>query len=478
MKAVHLCWLVLMAAAAPAVAAQKSAAPAETLATVPCDLPDIDHPARCAVLEVPENPDKPKGRKIGIHVAILPAASESPKPDPIVVLAGGPGESAIGDASYYFGRLSPLLADRDLVLMDQRGAGQSGGLQCGAFPPEVTAETLKDVFPPKAIGRCRQELEKKADLTRYTYPYFARDLEAVRRAAGYGPVNLFAGSYGTRAAQVFIRMYPKSVRTAFLASPVPLDVATPITFAKTAQTAFGVLFAECEADADCHGAYPHLREDFAYMFARLDFYLVRVSIEGRSEPALLTRGRVIEWMRSKLYRPESSADLPWIIHQAALEDWSPIATALLERAGEGDGDLSTGLFFSITCSEDIPFIAETEIERQTDNSYLGDYRLREQQTVCRNWPKSALPKDYRLPVKSDIPTLMVSGDHDGGTPRWFVDHVAPGLSRSALLIAQGQGHTEWSDCVAENYGRLLQTGSADGLGGSCPAVPRPKFKTQ
>lgn len=453
------------------------AAPAEPLSTTPCDLPGIGHPAKCGVLEVLETPDKPKGRTIGLHVAIVSPASGASKPDPIVVLAGGPGESAIGDASYYYERLAPLLADRDLVLVDQRGAGQSGGLQC-SFPPEGAGDHLQDVFPPKAIDECRSELEKKADLTRYTFPYVARDLEAVRLAAGYGQIDLFAGSYGTRAAQVYLRMYPKSVRTAFLGSPVPLDVANPLPFAKTAQTSFQSLFADCAADEECQAAFPHLRDDFAYMYERLDFYLVRAKLEGRAEPALLTRGRVIEWMRSKLYRPSSSADLPWIIHRAAMEDWSPIIDPLMEAARKGDGDLSTGAFFSVTCSEDIPFITPAEIDKQTEGTYLGDYRALEQVTVCRNWPKAALPKDYRVPVKSDVPVLFVTGDHDGGTPLWYTDHVIHGFAHSALLVAQGQGHTEWSDCIAEHYGQLLQTGSAEGLAGSCPAIPRPKFKVQ
>lgn len=461
-----------------AVAGGAKAAPAQSLSTAPCDLPGIDRPARCGVLEVPEAPDKPNGRKIGLNVAILPSASGASKPDPIVVLAGGPGESAVSDASYYYERLAPLLNDRDLLLVDQRGTGRSGGLQCGVLPPEMQPEVLKDVFPPKAIGQCRAELEKKADLTRYIFSYVAQDLEAVRLAAGYGPLNLFAGSYGTRAAQVFMRTYPKSVRTAFLGSPVPLDAANPLPFAQTAQGAFESLFADCEADEECHAAYSHLRDDFAYMYERLDFYLVRVKVEGRSEPALLTRGRVIEWMRSKLYRPGSSADLPWVIHRAALEDWSPIVTPLLDYAAKGDADLSTGAFFSITCSEDVPFISQTETDKETEGTYLGDYRVLEQQTICRNWPKANLPKDYRSPLKSDVPALFVTGDHDGGTPPWYTDRVIRGFSHAALLIAQGQGHTEWSDCVAEHYGQLLQTGSAEGLAGSCPAIPRPKFKLQ
>lgn len=461
-----------------AVLGGAQAAPAETLSTAPCELPDIDRPARCGVLEVPEAPDKPNGRKIGLHVAILSPASGSSRPDPIVVLAGGPGEDAIGAASYYYEWLSPFLMDRDLVLVDQRGTGQSGGLQCGAFPADVTPEFLKDLFPPKAIGDCRKALETKADLTRYTFPYVARDLEAVRQAAGYGPLNLFAGSYGTRAAQVFMRMYPKSVRTAFLGSPVPLDAANPLSFARTAQAAFDSLLADCDADAECHGAFPQLRDDFAYMYQSLEYYRVRITLDGRPEPALLTVGRVMEWMRSKLYRPKTSADLPWIIHQAALGNWSPIVGPLMQAAGKGDSDLSTGVFFSITCSEDVPFIAQADIEKQSDGTYLQDYRVLEQQTICRSWPKSAVPKEYRLPVKSEVPTLFVTGDHDGGTPLWFTDRVIAGFPRSARLVAQGQGHTEWSDCVAEHYGRLLQAGSAEGLSGSCPAIPRPKFKIQ
>jgi pimeloyl-ACP methyl ester carboxylesterase len=78
-----------------------------------------------------------------------------------------------------------------------------------------------------ALPICARRLGEQADLTQYGYERFAGDLEQVRQALGYGPLNLFAGSYGTRAAQVYLRMYPESVRTVYMGSVVPIDVPSP-----------------------------------------------------------------------------------------------------------------------------------------------------------------------------------------------------------------------------------------------------------
>jgi pimeloyl-ACP methyl ester carboxylesterase len=126
---------------------------------------------------------------------------------------GGPGENAISAAEIYARQFAPLRQDRDILLVDQRGTGRSGALNCNLFSTQQPAASLRDLFPLTAVERCEQKLRLQADLTQYTYDRFATDLEQVRRALGYGPLNLFAGSYGTRAAQVYLRMYPESVRT-------------------------------------------------------------------------------------------------------------------------------------------------------------------------------------------------------------------------------------------------------------------------
>jgi pimeloyl-ACP methyl ester carboxylesterase len=443
-----------------------------------CRLSGVPEPARCGVLEVPENPNRPAVRQLRISVAVIPAIGAHPRPDPIAVLMGGPGENAIGSAEIYARKFARLRQDRDILLVDQRGTGRSAALDCELFSPERPEASLRDRFPLTAVERCERRLSVQADLTQYTSDRFVNDLEQVRRALGYGPLNLFAGSYGTRAAQVYLRMYPESVRTVYMGSIVPIDVAIPLPFAKTEQAALDNMFDACAADSACNSAFPHLRDEFGQISARLLSESVRVTLKGHSGTVPLYRGRVAEWFRAKLYRPQSSATLPWMIHRAYLGDWSPISEGILSDAGD-DSDSSFGLFFSITCNEDIPFIREDEVAGETKSTFLGDYRVREQQAACRLWPNASLPKGYREPVRSSVPTLFASGDSDGGTPLWFMEHAAQGFSHRLEVVLRGQGHTEWNDCIAKIYQKVVISGSVGGGGTStCPLIPRPPFRLQ
>jgi pimeloyl-ACP methyl ester carboxylesterase len=454
-------------------------AAAPELPTSPCRLPGVTRPARCGVLTVLENPERPDGRRLAIHFAVIPASSSGKVLlDPIVVLMGGPGEKAIESASVYVGKLASLLSDRDLLLVDQRGTGQSAPLECYLFSPSDPAAGVRDFFPRAAVARCVRELEKTADLTRYTFPYFASDLEQVRRALGYGRLNLFAGSYGSRAGQAYLRLYPESVRTAYLGSPVPVDVGGPLDFAKTEQTALDRLLENCAAEAACHAAFPNLRSEFQQLVRRLDAGEVHVHVPGATDAVVLSRGRVAEWVRSQLYRPHDAAALPWFLHRAYAGDWSPILDSMLSDARDAGQDLGFGLFFSITCSEDVPFVQEKDVVAATHDTFLGGYRLRQQQTACKLWPRAKLPRGYRQPVKSSAPTLFVTGDLDGGTPLWFTERVAQGFSNHVTVVVHGQGHTEWNACVARKYEQLVRSGSVRGLNSpSCPPIPLPNFKT-
>jgi len=151
---------------------------------------------------------------------------------------------------------------------------------------------------------------------------------------------------------------------------------------------------------------------------------------------------------------------------------------IISEARDVDSDLSLGLLFAITCNEDVSFLDEKEILPQTQGTFLGDYRVRQQQAACKPWPKVSLPIDYRKPVRSSMPTMLVSGDADGGTPLWYMEHVATGFTERVEIVAHGQGHTEWSDCIAQLYRRFVNSGSTHELiGATCEPVPRPSFKT-
>jgi pimeloyl-ACP methyl ester carboxylesterase len=442
-----------------------------------CEIPGVAGKARCGSFEVPENPERPDGRKISIAVVVLPATGGKAAKDPIVPLNGGPGEDAISTVADYAELFQPLRSDRDILFVDQRGTGKSASLACRLWSEDEWSDNLRDFFVPASVRRCRESLESRADLTQYTYLHFARDLEYVRRALGYGPLNLHALSFGTRAAQHFLRAYPASIRTIYWGSVVPVDVPIPLPMAKAAQGALEKTFAACDAEPACHAAFPDPRSDFKRTMALLAEKRAARAKSAQGAPQdFPDPGRFAEWVRSRLYRPSGATELPAIFHEAAAGNFRRITRAVLESARSRDSALSFGLFFTITCSDDIPFITEGETERDTAGTFFGDYRVRSQQAVCRDWPRSPLPPDHRKPVVSKAPSLFVSGDSDPATPLWFTEHVAPNFANRVQVVVHGHGHTEWNACLAALNEKLVRSGSVAELhGATCPAVPRPPF---
>lgn len=143
-----------------------------------------------------------------------------------------------------------------------------------------------------------------------------------------------------------------------------------------------------------------------------------------------------------------------------------------------DTGLSFGLFFSITCNDDVAFMREADIVRAAQGTRLGEYRARQQQAACETWPKASRPQEDRTPVRSAVPTLFVSGDMDGATPLWMTEHVSPGFSNRLELVLRGKGHTEVTDCIPEIYEQFVRSGDTDFDTSACTPVPRPPFKTR
>jgi pimeloyl-ACP methyl ester carboxylesterase len=446
----------------------------------PCTLPGLEEPAFCGEHAVWEDRASKLGRKISLRIALLPARAANPEPDPIVVLQGGPGASNV--ASAQASARSPLRSHRHILLIDLRGTGGSGALDCAFQRGHSAIGYLEDFLPIAGVRACRDSLARNADLDRYVTPWVIEDLAEVLTALRFERVNLHGFSGGTRQALAFIRRYPARVRSALLEGPVPIDARVPLTFARDAQHAFEGVATECLADSACARAFPNLQEELRAVVRRLDSAPVLIDVpgvDGRAPGRLpLSRSAFAQIVRYMLYRPRSAAGIPLAVHRAAQGDFSRFGE-LAASVGVG-ATISIGFYLSNTCSEDLPWFTDQEGAAAARQTYLGDYRLRQQRAACAEWPTAPLPDKYRDPVRSDVPVLVLVGARDPVTPPRWGREIVQHLTRGRLVEVPDGGHAfsdlEPADCLPTLRDAFLDQAGTENLPLECVSrLRRPPF---
>jgi pimeloyl-ACP methyl ester carboxylesterase len=432
--------------------------------------------ALCGTYQVWENREAKAGRKIGLKVVVLPARAAAPLPDPVVYLSGGPGEAASGDAGYYVG--SPLHQERDLVFVDQRGTGEPDKLACDLSGGDLQGQ-LGEPYPLDAVRRCRDTLAKQYDLTRYTVAAAVDDFDEIRGWLGYGKVNLVGSSYGTRTAQIYLKRHPESVRTVTLWAVVPMDEPIPLSHAAGAQRSLDLVLGACEQDAACHTRFPAVRKDFQAVMDRVSRGPVEVEVADpethKATHVRLSRYGVAEGIRLVLYSSEAARALPLLIHQAAAGDWKPLGQTIAAGEAALDRMLTRGLFFSVTCSQDIPFIDPAEVAGRTAGSFFGEDRVRRQIAACELWPHARIDPGEREAVHSDIPVLLINGERDVVTPPDFGRRAARFLTHSLHLVEPWASHEDAIPCVQELGREFIRRATIQGLApASCLDQIKPK----
>jgi len=443
---------------------------AATLRLEPCTVPGVPEALRCGTLEVPENRTAPGGRRIGLRIVIVPAKEPTPGAAPLFHLEGGPGVAATVMAPLYAVELPEYRRRRDVVLVDRRGTGASNGLTCAV---DEMRRHLEKMYAHDEVVECRRRLEARADLTQYATDAAVDDLDDVRAALGHDRIDLFGLSYGTRLALVYMRRHPDRVRSAVLMGPAPTDLAMPLHHAPDGQRALDLLWSDCADDAACHRAFPRLREDLRTVLDRLERAPVAVSLPrapgGPPSTYHLTRGAFAEQVRTRLYAPSSRRSLPLAIHAASRGDFEPFLEPL--RAGEGGPEIAGGLYLSVTCTEDVPFIDSAEAERLAAGTALGLYRVREQRAACQEWPRGPLDPGFRRPVDSTAPTLIVSGERDPVTPPRLGEQVVRHLPNGRHVVIPQGAHVpagiEPIGCLDGILLRFYEKASAKDLDPGC-----------
>jgi len=380
------------------------------------------------------------GRQLHLDVVILRARARHPRADPVFVLAGGPGVNAVGMVDGH--RNSWMRSDRDLVFVSQRGTGGDHSLRFRSHGNDDSLQgDLEPLFDPEACRAALKELSKRADLTQYSTPIAMDDLNEVREALGYEKINLYGGSYASRAILIYLRRHPETVRCAILMGIAPLAFKNPLYHAWSAQQGLETIFQEVEENPRYRRAFPRLRQRFDELLAQLEREPARVTVThpetGRPEEVTLTRCAFAEGLRTLMYYNEGNRKVPRLLLAAHDGNLAPFAEASLSVNRRLRNIISFGMLLSVTAAEDVARIEEEEIVRLTKGTFLGDGRVRRQMAVCEFWPKSDLPEGFGDPVRCDVPMLVISGTHDPVTPPAFGEEVARHCKNALHLALPG-----------------------------------------
>ena len=448
------------------------------IALAPCTLEGVAGDARCGTYRVWEDRAARKGRQIDLSIIVLPALDAANRaPDPFFLLSGGPGDAPSFNARFFSRAFQDARRTRDLVLVDLRGTGRSSPLLCPELAkPGDDGVYDSDLLSVAAVRACRKRLEKTADLRQYTTEIAVEDLEEVRQRLGYGRINLYGTSYGSRVAQVYMRRYPQSLRAVTMKGIVPPSGASPEMHAPSGEHAWQSLVARCRADAACAAAYPTLDADFRQLLTQLENNPVLSVPASGEQPAAritVTRGLFAEAFRNVLYTPEGSAQAPALVRQLLDGDRLRLAAiALSGRTVLGGERLAAGFFLSVSCTEDVPYLSK-RADAAAAPTFGGAYRLEQQRAACREWPRGRVSRQHRQPTRSAIPTLLLSGEWDPVTPPAFGDEVVRGLPNGVHVVIRNNGHPigNAEACIGRMVRQFLDNATPRGLDQRCAAEP-------
>jgi len=441
---------------------------------VPCYAKDLPDRLLCGTVQQPLNIKAVKdaeNQTISIHFAIIPAIKPLYPTEAVLAFAGGPGQSAFDAAAVFAQALRYARENRDILLVDQRGTGKSGLLQCDSMDlvsqfafDESTADIV--ALAKTDTLACKEKLQ--VDLSHYTTVAAASDFEAVRQALGYQKLHLYGGSYGTRMAQEYMRQYPAAVVTATLDGVVPFNQSLGALGAAS-DASVAALYAYCEASETCHQQFPRARQQLQQLIQQLDAAPVSTRVRHPRTFALidltLTRAKLQQAIRFALYSNNSRALLPYTIEQALAGDYSPLVGLMLSQ--DIVQQLSVGVNFAVVCAEDVPFWT-AESRAEFAKSYLGRTWMQSAEASCAVWQTPAVDVAYTQPLQTATPVLLLSGGLDPVTPPAWAELAMSQMPNARHLVAPHATHIVASQsCAPKLISQFINQQSAANLDASC-----------
>jgi len=398
-------------------------------------------------LFVPENRRNPNSRLIELIFVRFKSGAQKPGP-PIVYLAGGPGGSGIDAAR---GSRFPLfMAMReisDVIAIDQRGTGMSKpNLNCQEkidYPIDKAPnrEDALDLFRKQSRACAQHWRDQGVDLAGYNTNESADDLDDLRKALGAEKISLWAISYGTHLALATIRRREKNIHRAVLAGIE--GPAHTIKLPSNVQRHLINLDKLVKADQNLSKDIPDLLGLMKTALDRVEREPVTVEV---TNPATQQKVKVtinkfmLQFLTSNLFGGGESL-LPRIYYALSKGDFSGVANMWLRTIGSRPG-IGSAMSFMMDCHSGISPERRRQIAREAKETLLGDIIDFPFLDVCDAWGNPDLGEDFRKPLMSTVPALLISGTLDVRTPVSNAEEVRQGFRASQHLIIEGAMHSD------------------------------------
>ncbi len=392
------------------------------------------------ILEVFENRDESKGRKIPLFIAVTPALKRDSLKEPIFIIDGGPGVAASNQAYFFTEEDDTYRQYHDIVYIDARGTGKSGPLHCIDIQTKKSPiEHFEKRYPEDELLSCIEALKDSVDFNFYSTRYIVEDIEEVRQWLGYEKINLYGISFGGKVALMFIDHYPEVVNRVVLHAPDAPNIPYTINRGKWSEQSLNKVFDYCLKDSLCSTHFPEIIEEFDVLKKRLQSNDVITEVQFNDSIISLK----IPWfpvaakISSYLYDDYTYAQLPYIIHEAYLENYNPLVGMFKLNDTTTSYLYADGMFFSNICAEEIPHAEPDADELET---FLGDYTYRSRKAACDRWPVNPVDRSMYQPVKSDVPTLIISGGFDPTFSLETGEKIVSTLTNGQRVIIPYMGH--------------------------------------
>ena len=393
----------------------------------------------CGWLVVRESRDRASTTTVRLAVEILRAREPSgARTLPRVFLHGGPG-GAGGIRLYSEGiARSELRLHHDVVIYDQRGAGFSEPKLCPAY------DTVADAGLTEARRACIAELEAQGiDRRAYNTAASVADLIDLRRALGYESWDIYGPSYGARLAQEAMARDGRAIRSVVLASPVARGFSSQAEQPLSTQRALEHAYAACARQPSCRDAFPTVEQDFYAVYDDLTTSPVPMPMgrpDSGRDTVWLDGRRLVDDIRNRMLNRVRAgvARLPLLLHELRAGDRARAAREIVGEGAERTSDRA--LRALINCADHATSGAVYRRTLDSVNAVARPPFRRVLDRECEQWLPHLRDESMPAPVRSGIPTLILTGDFDDRTPTELARRIAARLSHAYLVEFPDEGH--------------------------------------